>query len=134
MASSKTIIGTTVMPASSKAAVSECKSEDIRGLLTTIESKASKVFQTIRIAVAGNVDSGKSTLTGVLTTGSLDNGRGSSREGVFNFEHEKLTGRTSSISTQILGFDSKGNPMFTNSSMKKKSATIATAKVITSIA
>lgn len=51
----------------------------------------------IRIALVGNVDSGKSTLVGVLTKGLLDNGRGSSREKVFNYPHENVTGRTSSI-------------------------------------
>lgn len=57
----------------------------------------------IRIAVTGNVDSGKSTLIGVLTKGQLDNGRGLVRVNVFNHKHEVETGRTSSISTQILG-------------------------------
>jgi GTPase len=57
----------------------------------------------IRIAVCGNVDSGKSTLIGVLTKGQLDNGRGLMRVNVFNHKHEVESGRTSSISTQILG-------------------------------
>lgn len=51
----------------------------------------------LRIALVGNVDSGKSTLVGVLTKGMLDNGWGSSREKVFNYPHECQTGRTSSI-------------------------------------
>lgn len=42
----------------------------------------------LRIALVGNVDSGKSTLVGVLTKGLLDDGRGSSREKVFNYPHE----------------------------------------------
>lgn len=42
----------------------------------------------IRIVIAGNVDSGKSTLVGVLTKGILDNGRGSSRTKIFNYPHE----------------------------------------------
>lgn len=33
----------------------------------------------LRIAVIGNVDSGKSTLVGVLTKGLLDDGRGAAR-------------------------------------------------------
>eukprot|EP00761_Pharyngomonas_kirbyi_P000029 gb/GECH01000029.1/.p1 GENE.gb/GECH01000029.1/~~gb/GECH01000029.1/.p1 ORF type:complete len:586 (+),score=147.47 gb/GECH01000029.1/:1-1758(+) len=63
----------------------------------------------LRIAACGNVDSGKSTLIGVLTRGSLDNGRGSARASVFTHRHEVDSGRTSSISHQIMGFDSKGN-------------------------
>lgn len=63
----------------------------------------------IKIAVAGNVDSGKSSLIGVLANGKLDDGKGSSRLSVFNYPHEVKTGRTSSIGHQILGFDTKGD-------------------------
>ncbi|MHA1213635.1 MAG: GTP-binding protein, partial [Candidatus Heimdallarchaeota archaeon] len=65
-------------------------------------------FLEVRVAVAGNVDSGKSTLVGVLTQGNLDNGRGLARVNVFRHKHEVVTGRTSSISQQILGYNSKG--------------------------
>ncbi len=51
----------------------------------------------VRIAVIGNVDSGKSTLVGVLTKCIMDDGRGSARSKVFNFDHEQKNGRTSSI-------------------------------------
>lgn len=68
----------------------------------------SEDFFEIRIAVVGNVDSGKSTLLGVLTRGQLDNGRGLARMNVFVHKHEIESGRTSSISHEILGFDSKG--------------------------
>ncbi|NHJ49193.1 MAG: elongation factor 1-alpha [Asgard group archaeon] len=70
---------------------------------------AEEEFLEIRVAVAGNVDSGKSTLVGVLTRGKLDNGRGLARVNVFRHKHEIETGRTSSISQQILGYDSVGN-------------------------
>ena len=42
-------------------------------------------FQAIelRCAVVGNVDSGKSTLSGVLSLGTLDNGRGLARISIF---------------------------------------------------
>lgn len=58
-----------------------------------------------RIAVIGNVDSGKSTLVGVLTKSMMDDGRGSARKQVFNFSHEQANGRTSSIGQEIMGFD-----------------------------
>lgn len=60
------------------------------------------------MAVLGNVDAGKSTLLGVLTQGELDNGRGRARLNLFRHLHEIQTGRTSSISFEILGFNSKG--------------------------
>ena len=59
----------------------------------------------IRIAVIGNVDSGKSTLVGVLTKCVKDDGNGLARKHVFNYPHEQETGRTSSISHEIMGFD-----------------------------
>lgn len=37
-----------------------------------------------KLAIIGNVDSGKSTLVGVLTKGILDDGRGGAREVILN--------------------------------------------------
>lgn len=51
----------------------------------------------VRIAVIGNVDSGKSTLVGCMTKCVRDDGRGLARKMVFNFSHEAANGRTSSI-------------------------------------
>ena len=58
----------------------------------------------IRVAVIGNVDSGKSTLVGCLTKNIKDDGRGFARKFVFNYQHESETGRTSSIAEEIIGF------------------------------
>lgn|SRR5690606_20062914 len=69
-----------------------------------VRSMAEGEYLDVRIAVCGNVDAGKSTLVGVLTRGKLDNGRGLARTNVFVHKHELSTGRTSSISHQILGF------------------------------
>ena len=63
----------------------------------------------VRVAVIGNVDSGKSTLVGVLTRCVNDDGRGSARSLVFNFSHEQANGRTSSISHEIMGFTANGS-------------------------
>lgn len=63
----------------------------------------------LRVAVLGNSDVGKSTLLGVLTRGELDNGRGCARLNVFRHRHEVCSGKTSSISLQLMGFDSQGN-------------------------
>ena len=62
----------------------------------------------LRICVVGNVDAGKSTLLGVLTKDSLDDGRGKARVALFRHKHEVETGRTSSIGMELMGFDSKG--------------------------
>ncbi|KAK9862034.1 hypothetical protein WJX84_006471 [Apatococcus fuscideae] len=63
----------------------------------------------VRVAVIGNVDSGKSTLVGVLTRSVLDDGRGSARSKVFKHGHEEATGRTSSIGQHTLCLDSNGS-------------------------
>ncbi|XP_019765139.1 GTP-binding protein 2 isoform X2 [Dendroctonus ponderosae] len=70
----------------------------------------------IRVAVLGNADAGKSTLLGVLTQGNLDNGRGRARLNMFRHLHEIQSGRTSSISHEILGFNSQGQPINYSSS------------------
>ena len=62
----------------------------------------------INIGVLGEEGTGKSTLIGVLINGTLDNGKGLARTGVFRHKHELLCGKTSSFSHQILGFDEKG--------------------------
>lgn len=62
----------------------------------------------LKIAIIGNVDSGKSTLVGVLTKGLFDDGRGAARSRVFNYRHEAENGRTSSIAQEIMGFNEKG--------------------------
>lgn len=76
-------------------------------LKSLINTETTSERQTLKIAVVGNVDSGKSTLTVVLSCGPgiTDDGRGSMRENVFNFGHEKENGRTSSIAHEIIGFD-----------------------------
>jgi GTPase len=52
------------------------------------ELKPGHAVDAVKIAMVGNVDSGKSTLVGVLTKGLLDDGRGSARLRVFNYPHE----------------------------------------------
>jgi small GTP-binding protein len=51
----------------------------------------------ITVAIVGSVDAGKSTLVGVLTRNQLDDGNGKMRAEIFNYPHERESGRTSSI-------------------------------------
>ena len=80
-----------------------------------------KKYVDLKVALAGSVDSSKSTTLGCLMSGQLDNGRGSARLHVFNFEHEVRTGRTSSVAHHIIGFDEKGKIVHTGSDLGKKS-------------
>ena len=68
------------------------------------EDEIPPYYKEIRLAVIGNVDSGKSTLVGCLTKGIKDDGRGYARKYVFNYQHENESGRTSSIAEEIIGF------------------------------
>lgn len=56
----------------------------------------------------------------MLTKGVLDDGRGKARVNLFRHKHEIESGRTSSVGGEILGFDSKSQPIMSHS---KKSAT-----------
>lgn len=72
-------------------------------LNNSIEPKA--FITKTAIAMAGPVDSGKSSFVGVCTTGLLDDGRGSARATVAKHKHEIDAGKTSDISTRILKLD-----------------------------
>ncbi|CAO3569101.1 unnamed protein product [Mortierella alpina] len=65
-------------------------------------------FMEIRVALVGGPDAGKSTLLGRLAHGIADNGRGKARLNLLRHRHEISTGRTSSISHEIIGFTAKG--------------------------
>lgn len=87
----------------------------------------------IRVAVLGSVDVGKSTVLGVLTQGELDNGRGSARLNLFRHLHEIQTGHTSSISREILGFTSQGQPVTYGRCRSPEELCERSAKLITFI-
>jgi len=73
-----------------------------------IDALVEQNMRNVTVATVGNVDSGKSTLVGVLTKDTLDDGRGAARAKVFNFSHEAGNGRTSSVAQEIMGFKETG--------------------------
>lgn len=73
-----------------------------------VRKLAHEQFHELRIAVAGNVESGKSTLLGVLAYGEHDNGNGLARLNLLRHKHELQTGHTSCLSQEIIGFDATG--------------------------
>lgn len=73
----------------------------------------------VKVGVVGNVDSGKSTLVGVLSKGIADDGRGSARLKVFNYPHEASNGRTSSVGQEIMAFKS-GKQVFASRYVQNK--------------
>ncbi|MDT7860696.1 MAG: GTP-binding protein [Saccharolobus sp.] len=62
----------------------------------------------VNVAVMGHVNAGKSTITGALVLGRLDDGNGSLRTAIARHLHEVLSGRTSSITLRLIGFDENG--------------------------
>jgi GTPase len=64
-------------------------------------------FLEINVAMVGGQD-GKSTLLAQLTRGAVDNGRGSGRFSIARHQHERVSGVTSSITHEILGYTSTG--------------------------
>jgi len=61
--------------------------------------------ENIRVGFIGKSGSGKTTLIGVITHGELDNGNGSSRLNILRYNHEINNGLTSSIRTEIIGYN-----------------------------
>ena len=86
----------------------------------------------VNIAVMGHVNAGKSTLTGALIFGKLDDGNGTLRALVANHLHEVISGRTSSITLRVLGF--KDNNEVVNWNLKdpldEAEVTLNSSKII----
>ncbi|KAM7195110.1 GTP-binding protein 2 [Naviculisporaceae sp. PSN 640] len=59
----------------------------------------------LRVTLTGPTTSGKSTLLGTLSTGVLDNGRGTSRLSLLKHLHEVTSGITSSIAQELVGYN-----------------------------
>eukprot|EP00954_Amorphochlora_amoebiformis_P012108 945639-Amorphochlora_amoeboformis.AAC.1 len=96
--------------------------EDKKGSELLPERKNDGRIHDLRVAVVGNVDSGKSTLIGVLTGGELDDGRGKARSKIFAHRHEAATGRTSCISQHIVGVRADGKFVHSNKSANTTTA------------
>ncbi|KAK4198072.1 P-loop containing nucleoside triphosphate hydrolase protein [Triangularia verruculosa] len=98
------------------------KDNDCSGkvMIRQAPSTVEEVIET-RIAVVGNVDAGKSSMLGVLVKGDLDDGRGKARVNLFRHKHEIETGRTSSVGMEIMGFDTKGEVIVSDTPGRKLS-------------
>ncbi|KAI1760374.1 P-loop containing nucleoside triphosphate hydrolase protein [Hypoxylon sp. FL1150] len=108
--------------AESTTAGNQSKDIDCTGkiLIRRAPSSIEDVIET-RIAVVGNVDAGKSSMLGVLVKGDLDDGRGKARVNLFRHKHEIETGRTSSVGMEIMGFDTMGNVITSDTPGRKLS-------------
>ncbi|KAM3547702.1 hypothetical protein ARSEF4850_009856 [Beauveria asiatica] len=69
-----------------------------------ITSRGTSTTSQLRVTLTGPTTSGKSSLLGTLSTGSLDNGRGKSRLSLLKHRHEMASGVTSSIAQELVGY------------------------------
>ena len=69
--------------------------------------QSNEAEKTVCVVVAGSVDAGKSSFLGVLTSGELDDGKGSARAKVAKHPHEIREGKTSDISTKTINNGNK---------------------------
>ena len=58
----------------------------------------------VRVSLIGSTTSGKSSLLGTLSTSTLDNGRGKSRLSLLRHRHEIVSGVTSSLAQELIGY------------------------------
>ncbi|KAL9107054.1 MAG: hypothetical protein Q9227_008000 [Pyrenula ochraceoflavens] len=68
------------------------------------EEELQSTVEQLRISLTGVSGSGKSSLLGTLTTGTLDNGRGKTRLGLLRHRHEIVSGVTSSVAQELIGY------------------------------
>lgn len=74
-------------------------------LLETIKPlEPRRTAEQLRITLTGATTCGKTTLLGTLSTGELDNGRGKSRLSLLRHRHELVSGITSSVAWEIVGY------------------------------
>jgi GTPase len=66
--------------------------------------KSCETTEQIRITLTGPTTSGKSSLLGTLSTATLDNGRGKSRLSLLKHRHEIVSGVTSSVAQELIGY------------------------------
>eukprot|EP00056_Hartaetosiga_gracilis_P013225 m.216809 g.216809 ORF g.216809 m.216809 type:complete len:596 (-) comp13810_c0_seq5:2845-4632(-) len=78
-------------------------------------------FVDVRVLVMGDSGCGKSTLIGCLSSGKCDSGKGLTRLDMFRHNHEVVSGRTSSLSTEVIGFDGEGHVLNYDENMKQAS-------------
>jgi GTPase len=64
----------------------------------------SEPTEQLRVSMTGATMSGKSSLLGSLTTATLDNGRGKSRLSLLKHRHEIVSGMTSSVTQELIGY------------------------------
>lgn len=116
-----------------KGAKSQRKAPIRKVIQVLVKRKTHDISEELRIAVLGPTESGKSSLLGVLSHGECDNGRGSARLNLFRHRHEVRSGHTSSISQEIFGFTSQGQPLTYNNCLTTEEIIESSSRIVTLI-
>ncbi|KAI0409437.1 GTP-binding protein [Xylaria palmicola] len=69
--------------------------------------RGASTTEQLRVSLTGPTTSGKTTLLGVIANGTLDDGRGRSRSYLLKHRHEVVSGRTSSIAQELIGYEGR---------------------------
>ncbi|KAI1213999.1 uncharacterized protein F4807DRAFT_410100 [Annulohypoxylon truncatum] len=75
--------------------------------LSATPRRGASITEQLRVSLIGPTTSGKTTLLGTLSNGTLDNGRGSSRINLLRHRHEVASGQTSSIAQELIGYEDR---------------------------
>ncbi|KAI1461906.1 hypothetical protein F4805DRAFT_411355 [Annulohypoxylon moriforme] len=75
--------------------------------LNATPRRGASITEQLRVSLIGPTTSGKTTLLGTLSNGTLDNGRGSSRINLLRHRHEVASGQTSSIAQELIGYEDR---------------------------
>lgn len=77
----------------------------VQSLTSNTETEATESHtEQLRVSLTGSTTSGKSSLLGTLSTSTLDNGRGKSRLSLLKHRHEIVSGISSSVTPELIGY------------------------------
>jgi hypothetical protein len=79
-------------------------SHNLNKSIQEVNLATTKTTEQLRITLTGPTTSGKSSLLGTLSTATLDNGRGKSRLSLLKHRHEIVSGITSSVAQELIGY------------------------------
>jgi hypothetical protein len=94
----------------------------------TVFLGAREATEQLRITLTGPTTSGKSSLLGTLSTTTLDNGRGKSRLSLLKHRHEIVSGVTSSVAQELIGYKGQGVVNFASGNVTSWTDIHATAE------
>lgn len=86
------------------------RSQGVANLQRIETEKRESQTEQLRVLLIGTADVGKSSLLGTLSTSTLDNGRGMIRVSSLKHPHEIISGVTSSLTSELIGYHITSRP------------------------